>query len=159
MTKKQSAGILLYRMRDEIEVLLVHPGGPFWVKKDVGAWSLPKGEFAKGDTALVTAKREFEKEIGQPLPAGDLLPLLPVKQADGKVIYAWALEGDIDIAQLKSNTFTMEWPPKSGKLQAFPEVDRAEWFTMSIAKSKIIPGQADLLDELRERIRDITKGE
>jgi len=153
MAKKQSAGILLYRLRDEPEVLLVHPGGPFWAKKDAGAWSIPKGEFEQAEAALATAKREFEEETGQSLPPGTLLPLTPVTQSGGKTIYAWALEGSIDIANLKSNIFSMEWPPKSGKLREFPEVDRAEWFALPVARVKIIPGQLGLLDELSEHIR------
>ena len=130
-----------------MEVFLVHPGGPFWMKKDAAAWSIPKGEYADGEDPLDAARREFQEEIG-PLPEGDLLPLTEIRQAGGKLVQAWAVLADLDPAAIRSNTFTMEWPPKSGKQQEFPEVDRAEWFPIDIARQKIIPAQAGFLDEL-----------
>lgn len=145
---KSSAGILLYRFRDKIlEVFLVHPGGPFWAKKDSGAWSIPKGEFTPGEDPLLAAKREFQEEIGQE-PKGNFLPLTPIKQSSGKIIQVWALEGDLDPTTIKSNTFTIEWPPRSGRQQEFPEVDRADWFTLEQAREKIVPGQVGFLKEL-----------
>ena len=148
MPKKTSAGLLLYRRRgDALEVFLVHPGGPFWAKKDLGAWSLPKGEFEAGEDPLEAAKREFTEETGFPID-GEFRPLQPLRQPSGKTIYAWAVEGDCDPAELRSNTFEMEWPPKSGKRAAFPEVDRAEWFSIDEARERIIAGQAPFLDQL-----------
>ena len=145
---KKSAGLLLFRERDSgLEVLLVHPGGPFWSKKDDGAWSIPKGEFTEGEAPLAAAQREFEEELGV-APTGEFIPLNPVKQPGGKLVFAWALRADFDPAQLKSNTFTMEWPPKSGRRQEFSEVDRAAWFGIESAKTKILKGQAPLLDQL-----------
>ena len=145
---RKSAGLLLYRRgSDRLEVLLVHPGGPFWARKDDGAWSIPKGEFADGEDPLDAAIREFQEETGQ-RPSGEFIPLTPLKQAGGKLVYAWALRADFDPATLASNTFSMEWPPKSGKLRDFPEVDRAEWFTMDVARGKILKGQAAFLDQL-----------
>lgn len=148
MAKKTSAGILLYRRRgDALEVFLVHPGGPFWAKKDLGAWSVPKGELAEGEDPLAAAKREFTEETGFPI-AGDFRPLQPLRQPSGKTVVAWAVEGDCDPAELRSNTFELEWPPKSGKRQAFPEVDRAAWFPLEEARNRILAGQAPFLDEL-----------
>ena len=147
MTKKNSAGLLLYRRRDELEVFLVHPGGPFWAKKDLGAWSLPKGEIEEGEDPLATAIREFTEETSFPID-GDFLRLTPLRQPSGKMIHAWAVEGDCDPAQLRSNVFSMEWPPKSGQQREFPEVDRAAWFTIAEARTRIIAGQAAFLDEL-----------
>ena len=148
MPAKTSAGILLYRRRGAaVEVLLVHPGGPFWAKKDLGAWSIPKGELAEGEEPLATAIREFGEETGFALD-GDFLPLRPCRQAGGKTIHAWAVEGDCDPAALRSNSFSMEWPPRSGKRQEFPEVDRAAWFDLAEAAKRINPGQVALLDEL-----------
>src|SRR4051794_11916367 len=145
---KQSAGLLVYRKRSStIEVLLVHPGGPFWINKDLGAWSIPKGEFSENEIPLEVAKREFLEEIGATID-GEFLPLSPVKQRGGKVIYAWAVEADLDVSQVKSNTFTIEWPPRSGKLQEFPEVDRAEWFEMDMASQKINKAQSELLRQI-----------
>ena len=150
---KRSAGILLYRDRGGvIEVFLVHPGGPFWAKKDLGAWSLPKGEFAEGEDPLAAARRELEEETGFAID-GEFRPLRPLKQAGGKVVHAWAVEGDLDPSQLRSNTFTLEWPPKSGRMQTFPEVDRAAWFTIPEARQHILKGQADFLDQLVEMLR------
>jgi predicted NUDIX family NTP pyrophosphohydrolase len=148
---KHSAGLLMYRRREEIlEVFLVHPGGPFWAKKDLDAWSLPKGEFAPEEDALAAARREFAEETGFPA-AGKFIPLTSIKQPSGKLIQAWAFEGDCDPRAVKSNTFTLEWPPRSGHMKDFPEIDRAGWFTLEEAKVKIIKGQAGFLEEL-ERI-------
>src|SRR4051794_26798255 len=150
---KQSAGLLVYRKRDgHIEVLLVHPGGPFWKNKDSGAWSIPKGEFAEGDDPLDVAKREFQEETGQSID-GSFQPLASIKQRGGKTVYAWAIKADVDVSQVKSNTFTIEWPPRSGKQQEFPEVDRAEWFSLTIANDKINIGQRELLDQLQLLLR------
>jgi predicted NUDIX family NTP pyrophosphohydrolase len=147
---KTSAGILLHRVRDGArEVLLVHPGGPFWARKDAGVWSIPKGEYAEGDDPRATALREFEEELGTALPAGtELTDLGTVRQAGGKVITAYAAAGDLDAGAIASNTFTTEWPPRSGRMQEFPEVDRAEWFGLDAARAKINPAQAELLDRL-----------
>src|SRR5262245_18540137 len=150
MAKKLSAGILFYRKRGgEIEVFLVHPGGPFWAKKDDGAWSIPKGEYSEGEDPLAVAKREFHEETGSQV-SGDYLPLTPLKQPSGKVISAWAVGGDLDPASLRSNTFSMEWPPKSGKLQEFPEVDRVMWCDLTTARQKLLPGQHAFLDQLQQ---------
>jgi predicted NUDIX family NTP pyrophosphohydrolase len=144
---KQSAGILLYRIVDgNPEFLLAHPGGPFWVKKDAGSWTIPKGEFDQTEEALAAAKREFEEETGL-RPVGEFITLNPIKQKSGKIIYAWALNMDFDPGQLLSNSFEMEWPPKSGRVQLFPEIDRVEWFSTAQAKEKIIPGQMGFIDE------------
>jgi predicted NUDIX family NTP pyrophosphohydrolase len=148
MAKKESAGILMYRLRNStIEVFLVHPGGPFWAKKDLGAWSIPKGEFEEGEDRFSAAKREFQEETGC-LPEGNFIALTPRKQPGGKVVHAWAVRSDCDAKAIVSNTFSMEWPPRSGKRQEFPEVDRAEWFTMEVAKEKILKGQVGFLEEL-----------
>lgn len=150
MTKK-SAGILLYRFVDgNFEVLLVHPGGPYWAKKDLGAWSIPKGEFEDEDP-IDAAKREFSEEIGISI-AGDLLSLTPQKQKGGKIVYAWAIEGDLDTSKVRSNTFEMEWPPKSGRKQQFPEIDKAEWFPSQVAYRKMHKGQNELVKELAEKL-------
>ena len=150
MPKKTSAGILLYRRKGkDLQVFLVHPGGPFWAKKDLGAWSLPKGEFADGEDPLAAAKREFTEETGFPID-GNFRALRPLRQPSGKTIYAWAVEGDCDPEALRSNTFEMEWPPKSGRRQEFPEVDRAAWFSIDEARDQIIAGQAPFLDELKD---------
>src|SRR5437879_6412273 len=146
---KRSAGLLLFRRKDtrEVEVLLVHPGGPFWRSKDEGAWTIPKGEFDDDEDPLVAAKREFEEETGAAPPDGDYIPLTPIKQKNGKIVRAWAVEGDFDLTQVRSNTFSCEWPPKSGRMQEFPEVDRAGWFTPEVAKRKMLYGQPALVDE------------
>ena len=145
---KKSAGILLYREVDEeLQVFLIHPGGPFWAKKDEGAWSVPKGEIAEDEDPFAAAKREFEEEVG-PLPTGDPIPLTPIRQSGGKQVYAWAIRADFDPATLRSNTFAMQWPPHSGKLQEFLEVDRAGWFPIGVAKQKILKGQVGWLEEL-----------
>ena len=148
---KRSAGLVLFRQRegDEIEVLLVHPGGPFWAKKDLGAWSIPKGEHADDEDPLAAARREFAEELGQAPPDGEPVPLGEVRQKGGKRVVAWALEGDLDPATVASNTFEMEWPPRSGRLQEFPEVDRAEWFSLEEARRRILEGQIPLLEVLR----------
>jgi predicted NUDIX family NTP pyrophosphohydrolase len=143
---KQSAGILLHRAG---EVLLVHPGGPFWAKKDVGAWSIPKGEYEEGDDPRAAALREFEEELGSALPAATaLIELGTVRQKSGKRITAYAAEGDLDPAAISSNTFEMEWPPRSGRMQEFPEVDRAAWFSIEEAREKLNPAQAEFLVRL-----------
>jgi len=149
---KVSAGLLLYRRRDNVlEVFLVHPGGPFFAKKDAGAWSIPKGEISEGEDVLAAARREFEEETGCKA-VGAFLPLAPVTQKGGKIVQAWALEGDCDPEKMKSNTFRLEWPPRSGRQQEFPEVDRAGWFAISQAKQKINPAQIRFLEELQQAI-------
>jgi predicted NUDIX family NTP pyrophosphohydrolase len=146
---KRSAGILLYRRgADGIEVLLVHPGGPFWQRKDMGAWSIPKGEVGDGEDELERALREFEEETGTALPPGELVELGAIRQRGGKTVTAWAAAGDLDPAQVRSNTFELEWPPRSGRTQAFPEIDRAEWFPLAAARAKLNPAQAELIDRL-----------
>lgn len=151
---KLSAGILLYRSEgSSLELLLVHPGGPFWAKKDLGAWSIPKGEYAAGEDPLAVAKREFEEELGVPPPQGTSLDLGEIKQPSRKIITAFALRGGFDPARLKSNRFELEWPSRSGRLQSFPEVDRAAWFTPAAARVKILPGQAPFIDRLLETLR------
>src|SRR5690349_5683069 len=147
---KRSAGILLFR-RDPLEVLLVHPGGPFSAKKDLGAWSIPKGEHEEGEDAMACAIREFTEETGSAPSPGELTDLGTIKQKAGKVVQAWALEGDLDAATVVSNTFSMQWPPRSGKFQDFPEVDRAEWFPLEVAAERINPAQATFLERLRTR--------
>ena len=154
MAAKQSAGLLLYRFGEEgLEVLLAHPGGPFWAKKDLGAWSIPKGEFENGEEPLAAACREFQEEIGIAIH-GDFLALTPVKQPSRKIIHAFALEHDLSVAHITSNNFEMEWPPKSGKTQSFPEVDRAAWFLLEEARRRINKGQVPILDELARRVRE-----
>jgi predicted NUDIX family NTP pyrophosphohydrolase len=146
---KISAGLLMYRMKKQsLEVFLVHPGGPFWVKKDIGAWSIPKGLLNPNEDPLEAAQREFEEETGFSI-SGHFIPLSPVKVKSGKVIKAWALEGDCDPSEVRSNTFSMEWPPRSGKQQKFPEIDCAAWFGIEEAKKRINPGQRGLLEELQ----------
>jgi len=158
MTKRISAGILLYRLRGEaLEVFLVHPGGPYWRNKDVGAWSIPKGLLEEGDDELAAAKREFREETGSPVD-GEFIALTPLKQPSGKVVHAWALEGNIDASSVKSNLFPMEWPPRSGKMQEFPEVDRGGWFPLDIAREKILNGQHGFLDQLERRLQLANRG-
>ena len=153
-TKKTSAGILLYRLSgDGLEVFLVHPGGPFWAKKDEGAWSVPKGLFEDDENPLEAAKREFREETGFDI-SGDFMALTPLKQPSGKVVHVWTVEGDIDAASIKSNMFSMEWPPRSGNQQEFPEVDRGGWFTIAQAQVKLLPGQRGFLDELQRKLVD-----
>lgn len=145
---KQSAGILLYRITDnQLQVFLVHPGGPFFKNKDDGSWSIPKGEFAKTENPLNAAKREFLEETGQSI-SGNFIELTSIQQKGGKIVQAWAVEGDIDHETIVSNAFEIEWPPRSGKKQAFPEVDRAAWFDIETARIKIHPAQAGLINEL-----------
>ena len=146
--KQQSSGLLLFRRRPGgLEVLLVHPGGPFWSRKDLGAWSIPKGGHEPGETPIDAAQREFREETGFSVD-GPFLPLTPVRQAGGKLVTAWAVEGDLDASAVRSTTFTMEWPPKSGRQKEFPEVDRAAWFPLDMALQKILAGQRPLIEEL-----------
>ena len=148
---RKSAGLLLYRNSlagSGIEVLLAHPGGPFWRNKDEGAWTIPKGEFTDDEAALAAAKREFEEELGAKPPVDDYIQLKPIKQKNGKIVHAWAVKGDFDPISLRSNPFTQEWPPKSGRTQSFPEVDRVAWFPPQVAKKKMLAGQPALIDEL-----------
>jgi predicted NUDIX family NTP pyrophosphohydrolase len=150
---KQSAGILLYKKATTgLQVLIVHPGGPFWARKDAGAWSIPKGEFLEGEEALVAAKREFREELGMTPPEGALRELGSIKQSSGKMVHVWACEGDLDVKQVRSNTFNMEWPPKSGKEQTFPEVDRARWCTLAEARIKLVKGQVGFVEQLAEQL-------
>lgn len=151
---KKSAGLLLYRVRESaFEVLLVHPGGPYWAKKDEGAWTIPKGEIEPGEEPLQIAIREFAEETGTMI-AGKFRALPPCRQAGGKTILAWAIRGDLDAATIKSNKFEMEWPPHSGKRRSFPEIDRAEWFGLAAARQRINPAQAAWLDALEDTFRD-----
>jgi predicted NUDIX family NTP pyrophosphohydrolase len=163
---KRSAGILMYRGGgDALELLLVHPGGPFWANKDLGAWSIPKGEYEAGEDPLAVAKREFQEELGVSPPQRSSSPegdsaqrvvyreLGEIVQPSRKIVTAWAVEGEFDPAALKSNSFEMEWPPKSGRMQSFPEVDRAAWFALDEARAKILPGQAGFIDRLLTVIR------
>jgi predicted NUDIX family NTP pyrophosphohydrolase len=148
----RSAGLLMYRFRNaRPEVFLVHPGGPFWEKKDIGAWSIPKGEYAEGEDAFSAAKREFLEETGCKAE-GEFRALGALRQPSGKQVTAWALEGDCDADALQSNTFTMEWPPRSGQRAEFPEVDRAGWFPMDTAREKILKGQTGFIDKLNEML-------
>lgn len=150
---KLSAGILLYRVRGgEPEVMLVHPGGPLWKNKDLGAWSIPKGEFLPGQDPLKTARREFKEETGSSI-TGDFTALTVIRQASGKLVYAFAVEGDLDVSRIKSNTFKMEWPPRSGKFADIPEVDRAEWFDLPTARQKLNAAQAALIDQLESLLK------
>jgi predicted NUDIX family NTP pyrophosphohydrolase len=154
---KRSAGILLFRRSGdgELEVLLVHPGGPFWARRDAGAWSIPKGEVDAGEEERVCALRELEEETGgafRDADEEDLLPLGEVRQKSGKVVSAWALERDLDADAIVSNTFELEWPPRSGQLQTFPEVDRAGWFALSAAREKLLPAQGPFVDRLAELV-------
>ena len=145
---RKSAGLLLFRRTPAgIEVLLVHPGGPLWAKKDEGAWSIPKGEIDADEAPLAAARREFEEELGSPV-SGEFIALAPIRQASGKVVHAWAVEADFDPATFTSGMFSMEWPPRSGQQQEFPEVDRAEWFSIDNARRKINKAQIELLDQL-----------
>lgn len=150
--KKLSAGLLPFRGRgDGLELFLVHPGGPFWARKDAGAWSIAKGEFGSGEDPLDAAVREFREETGFE-PSGPFVALGEARQPSGKTVFAWAFEADFDPAKLESNKFEMEWPPKSGRLSEFPEIDRAAWFAPDVALEKILPGQAVLVERLFRRI-------
>ncbi len=147
---KQSAGILLYRgINASLEVFLVHPGGPFYKKKDAGAWTIPKGEFTADEDPLAAAKREFLEETGQSI-SGEFIALTPIKQPGGKIVYAWAVAGDIDPEELRSNLFSLEWPPRSNKFQNFPEVDKGAWYSLDEARIKLLAAQLPLLDYLQE---------
>ena len=148
---KRSAGLLLFRNSNPLEIFLVHPGGPFWARKDDGAWSLPKGEYSENEDALLAAKREFQEETGISVD-GDFLPLGELRQPTGKLITAWALEQDVDPTLVKSNSFSMEWPPKSGKTQEFPEVDRAAWFPVPQARTKLLKGQIAFINRLAKKL-------
>jgi predicted NUDIX family NTP pyrophosphohydrolase len=151
---KKSAGLLLYREASgRLEVLLCHPGGPFWAKRDDGAWSIPKGELKDGEDPLSAAKREFTEETGFTPTCGEILPLEPIRQPGGKLVYAWAVRCDLDPSSLKSNTFQLEWPPKSGRYQEFPEVDRAAWLGIEEAGHKMLKGQLPFLAELQRKLR------
>jgi predicted NUDIX family NTP pyrophosphohydrolase len=151
---KRSAGILLYRRAGGApEVLLVHPGGPYWARRDAGAWSIPKGEYDDDEDPRACALREFEEETGTALPPGELIDLGRVKQKSGKLVSAWAAEGDLDADAVRSNTFTMEWPPGSGRTAEFPEIDRAGWFDFDTAREKLVTAQEAFLDRLLERLR------
>ena len=151
-----SAGILLYRLRPAgPEVLLGHMGGPFWAKKDDGGWSIPKGEHGPDEDPLAVARREFEEELGSSVPTQELVPLGALRVTSGKVLAVWAAEGDLDAAAAQSNTFTVEWPPRSGRVQEFPEIDRAAWFGLEEARSKLVKGQVPFLDRLRD---DVIRG-
>jgi predicted NUDIX family NTP pyrophosphohydrolase len=153
MASRRSAGILLYRLPAAgLEVLLVHPGGPYWAKKDAGAWSIPKGEIGEDEDPAAAARREFEEELGTALPGVPLLDLGAVRQRGGKEVVAWAAEGDLDPAGIRSNTFTMVWPPRSGLEREFPEVDRAGWFDAHAAREKLLAAQAPFVDRLVEAL-------
>ncbi len=160
MARIQSAGLLLFReVAGALEVLLVHPGGPFWARKDEGAWSIPKGELEGAEDPLDAARREFEEETGVPIAAGELIALDPVRQPSGKIIHAWALRGEFDVSALKSNLFALEWPPKSGQRRDFPEVDRAEWLAAEAAKRKIIKGQLPFILQLQRHLARRSRGD
>lgn len=149
---KTSAALLLFRHGETLEVLIAHMGGPFWARKDAGAWSIPKGEYTSEEEPVDAALREFAEEMGSPPPPGEVVPLGSVKQSGGKVVTAFALQGDFDLAGFHSNTFEMEWPRGSGRMQEFPEVDRAEWVTVEVAREKLVKGQLPLLDALRAHL-------
>lgn len=151
--KKHSAGLLVYRKNGEaIEVLLVHPGGPFWSKKDLGVWSIPKGEYEEGKDPLETAKREFGEELGKDAPKSNFVELGEVEQRNRKIVIAWAVEGDLNATKVKSNTFEVEWPPRSGRIQQFPEIDRAEWYTLDEAAKKLFSTQTIFLGRLADKL-------
>lgn len=151
MAAARSAGLLLHRTRgNALEVLLVHPGGPMWARREAGAWSIPKGEYEPDEDPLAAARREFEEELGKAPPEGEVVDLGAIRQKSGKLVRAWALAGDYDAGGLESNTFELEWPPRSGRVLIVPEVDRAEWFTVPQAREKINPAQVELLDRLKE---------
>ena len=150
---QKSAGLLLYRRKGgAVEVLLVHPGGPFFSKKDDGAWTIPKGVCEPGEDALAAARREFKEETGM-APAGEFIPLGKFRQSSSKIVLAWAVEGEFDATKLASNTFSLEWPPRSGRVREFPEIDRAGWFSPAEARRKILKGQAPILDALFARLK------
>jgi predicted NUDIX family NTP pyrophosphohydrolase len=151
---RTSAGILLYRRAPSLEVLLAHMGGPFFARKDDGAWSIPKGEYGEGEDPFAAARREFAEELGAPPPDSGYRELGELRQANGKIVIAWAVEGDLDVAGIVSNTFDLEWPPRSGRIQQFPEVDRAAWFDLEAARPKLVKGQAGFLDRLAATLAD-----
>jgi predicted NUDIX family NTP pyrophosphohydrolase len=153
---RRSAGLLLYRRAagGGLEVMLAHMGGPFWARQDEGAWSIPKGEYGPDEDPLAAARREFAEEIGRPAPDGPLLELGEIRQSGGKLVIAWALEADIDVSEIESNTYTVEWPRGSGRLRSYPEVDRADWFDAETAKRKAVRAQAALVDALVELVGD-----
>lgn len=159
----RSAGLLVYRVAEGgvVEVLLAHPGGPFWAKKDAGVWSIPKGEYEPEEDALATARREFREEVGLDPPAGEPVPLGELRQPSGKWVTAWALAGDLDVTNATSNTFEIEWPKGSGTVREFPEVDRVEWMPIALARVKLLKGQAPFLDALLDALgprRTLTEG-
>lgn len=155
MPAVRSAGLLVYRRAGaNIEVLLGHMGGPFWARRDEGAWTVPKGEYEPDEPAEDAARREFQEELGQPPPAGELLPLGEVRQSNGKVVTAWAVEGDLDPATVVPGTFEMEWPPGSGRLQTFPEVDRVAWWGLNEARARLVKAQRAFVDRLADRLAD-----
>jgi predicted NUDIX family NTP pyrophosphohydrolase len=151
---RTSAGILLYRRTDDgqLEVLLGHMGGPYWARKAAGAWSIPKGEYGPGEEPFEVARREFLEELGSPVPASSFVPLGEVRQSGGKVLTAWAAAGDLDVTTAVSNTFELEWPPRSGRMQEFPEIDRAAWVPVELARDLLVRGQVSLLDRLLEQL-------
>ena len=150
---KLSAGLLLYRITGAyVEVLIGHPGGPFWAKKDDGAWSIPKGEYAEGEDPWSAARREFEEELGKPPPDGPRIDFPPLRQPSGKIITAYAVRGDLDLDGAVSNTFTLEWPKGSGNVREYPEIDRVDWFSVDAARSKLLKGQRPLLDQLMNAV-------
>jgi predicted NUDIX family NTP pyrophosphohydrolase len=152
---RRSAGILLFRRHAGTpQVLLVHPGGPLWARRDLGAWSIPKGEIGDGEDPKACARREFEEELGTAPPEGPLLDLGEIRQRGGKVVTAWGLEGELDPGEVRSGTFTMEWPPRSGTMREFPEVDRAAWFGVDEARERLLPAQAELVERLLERLAE-----
>jgi predicted NUDIX family NTP pyrophosphohydrolase len=159
-SRARSAGILLHRQpAGELEVLLVHPGGPLWARRDLGAWSIPKGEVGPDEDPLAAARREFQEELGSPPPDGELLDLGEIRQRSGKLVRAWALAGDFDATRITSNLFSMQWPPRSGQMREFPEVDRAQWFGLDAARERMVPAQAELLARLVSRRLDRTGGD
>lgn len=150
---KLSAGVLLYRVADGgVEVLLVHPGGPFWARKDDGAWSIPKGEYAEPEDPWLVARREFREEIGLDVPDGPRVEFAPIKQPGGKIVTAFAVHGDLDVTDTVSNTFELEWPRGSGRIREYPEIDRVAWLSVAQARSKLLKGQQPLLDRLMELV-------
>ena len=153
---RTSAGILLYRRAGDgtVEVLIGHMGGPFWAKKDAGGWSIPKGEYAPGEDPFAAAQREFLEELGSPVPAVDFVPLGEVRQSGGKTLTVWAAQGDFDVTTAVSNTFSLEWPPRSGRQQEFPEIDRAAWVRLDAARDLVVKGQVPLLDRLLQELED-----
>jgi predicted NUDIX family NTP pyrophosphohydrolase len=151
--KKQSAGLLVYRLKDSgPEVLIAHMGGPFHAKKDAGHWSIPKGEYEDGEDPKEVARREFNEELGKAVPDGEWIELGKIEYKNGKEVVVWAVEGDLDVSQTTSNTFELEWPPRSGKIQEFPEIDRAAWFSLPEAAAKLIPAQAEFMERLANKL-------